>query len=78
MIKKIVKDFMWKWFPPREVTADEIEMAHMEFDNLRRHIMGINTTFYAGYPAEIVDNARRNYERLVRMSKRYEEYKSRK
>ena len=78
MIKKIVNDFMWKWFPPREVTADEIEMAHMEFDNLRRHIMGINTTYYAGYPAEIVNNARRNYERLVRMSKRYEEYKSRK
>ena len=76
MLKKIARDFMWKWFPPKEVTAEEIEMAHMEFDNLRRHVLGINTTFYAGYPAEIVDNARRNYERLVRQSKRYIEYKS--
>lgn len=65
MLKKLV----WKLFPPKYVSMEQVEQAHMFFENVRR-----DTNYNPFYHGRDVDAAEKNFHDTVKRRMDYEEY----
>lgn len=67
MFKKIV----WKMFPPKKVTNEDVEMAHNYFDMVRNRT-GVNG--YSTSPYGVIETARNAFIVTTKNKLRYDEY----
>lgn len=65
----MLKKLMWKMFPPRYVSLEQVERAHMFFENVRRE-KNYDTLYHGSY----VKAAEKNFFYIVKKRMEYEEY----
>ena len=69
------KNFMWKFFPPKKITEEDVEAAKCAFDNARNAPYVPNSYVWeVATNHDYTEKCRQYYVALVGAKKRYEEY----
>lgn len=63
------KKFLWKLFPPRYVSLEQVEQAHAFFENVRRE-----KNYNPFYHDSDLDAAKKYYHDTVKRRINYEKY----
>ena len=69
----MLKRIMWKFFPPKEVTVEQVAQAHEIFDNVRNNFYCRSDEIpFMRYLD--VEDASKNFESILEARKNYVEY----
>lgn len=66
---KMLKKLVWKLFPPKYVSMEQVEQAHLSFENARRDVYSNPFCHKCD-----VDDAKKNFHDTVKRRLEYEEY----
>jgi len=71
----MLRNFIWKYFPPKPVSELDVELAKNEFENARNYVLSRReSAYYGSFSYNHLVYATRNYHRILGKKKRYEIY----
>ena len=71
----MLKKFVWKFFPPKEVTDADVEAAKCAFDNARNaRVFPNNSMWEIATYHDYTEKCRKYYVAMMGAKRQYEEY----